>query len=207
MKRKCWHLLLFLLILFTAFESYSATRVRRKFYSFDRGQSGIGLLLGKPVGARYVYWLGWKRAIFTDVVYDFDGIVSAQGSYAFYFYDAKDQFRRKKGFNSFQFYVAPGLHAGVRVKGTDQSSSVVLGARGVGGFEYVLGSGQWALRGELGGTVNMIGRTFATFHGLVGITYYLRDKVVTTRRSVPEGEIDKRIDAPNSDEDEFSEFE
>ncbi len=143
-----------------------------RFLGFDNGQQGLGLLVGKPTGLRYTYWLNWRRAMFIDGAYDLDGIVQAQGSYAYYFYDAKDQFKKSRGFNSFLFYVAPGLMTGFRVSGSDQASAFLLGIRGAGGLEYVLGRGTWALRAELGGTINVIGRTFASLQGFLGMTYY-----------------------------------
>jgi hypothetical protein len=143
-----------------------------RFLGFDSGQKGIGLLAGQPSGLRYVYWLNWKHALFADLVYDFDGIAMAQGSYAFYFYDAKDQWRKKKGSNSFLFYVSPGISAGVRVIGSDTASSVVLGVRGAGGLEYIFGPGSWAARAEIGGNLNLLGRTLASIQGMIGLTYY-----------------------------------
>jgi len=165
---------------------------------YDNGTQGMGLLLGKPSGFRYTYWLGWKRAIFGDLVYDFDGLLITQGSYAFYFFNAKDQLKKKKGFNSFLFYLAPGAIAGTRVSGTDTSSYVVLGLRGVGGMEYVFGRGDWSMRAELGANVNLMGRTFADFQGILGLTYYFDRGSSGQRRSRAK---------TNSTDDEFSEFD
>lgn len=170
-------------------------QAQTRFLGFENGQNGIGLLLGKPSGLRYTHWLNWRRAIFLDAAYDLDGVVQAQGSYAYYFYDAKDQYKKSKGFNSFLFYVAPGLMTGFRVSGSDQASAFLLGLRGAGGLEYVLGRGTWSLRAELGATLNIIGRTAASLQGFLGITYYFSN-LRGSKKSTD-----------SSDDSEFSEFE
>ncbi len=191
--------------------SQSAQAQQSRFLGFDRGQQGMGLLLGSPSGFRYTYWLNWRHALMGDLVYDFDGILIAQGSYAFYFYDAKDQWRKTRGFNSFLFYLAPGLVTGARVKGTDTASAFILGVRGVGGMEYVFGRGTWAIRAELGGVLNAMGRTFATLQGMAGITYYFggahKSGPSSDRASGREGGRDGSSKTKSSTTDDTSEFD
>lgn len=155
--------------------SFEFAQAQSRFSGFDRGQQGIGLLLGAPTGARYVYWTNWRRAIFADLLYDWDGIALTQASYAFYFFDTKDRWRKKGGFNSFLFYLAPGVLTGFRVKGSDSASKFILGARGAGGAEYLFGSGRIGIRAELGAGLLAIGRTFATLQAFAGVTYYFSD--------------------------------
>ena len=143
-----------------------------RFLGFDHGRQGVGLILGKPTGFRYSYWLNWKEALLGDLGYDFDGILMGHASYGFYLYDAKDYWKKKKGFNSFLFYVAPGIATGFRIKGSDTASSVIIGARAAGGLEYLFGRGAWSIRGELAGILNFVGRTAADFQGFVGLSYY-----------------------------------
>lgn len=205
-----------IVVLALIYPSLGEAQTQTRFLGFDKGQRGVGLLLGKPTGGRYVYWLNWRRSLMGDLVYDFDGILSAQGSYALYFYDAKDQWkRRQRGFNSFLFYAAPGVIIGARVAGTDTASSFVLGLRGAGGLEYIFGRGAWAVRAELAGTLNILGRTLAGVQGMVGITHYFGAEKTTTKKGSGTAEDDNlyfegqdyKKRKSNPVEDEFSEFE
>lgn len=199
-----------LLVSMVASNGWAQKRPSR-FVGFDEGQQGVGLLLGKPTGFRYSYWLNWRRNLMADLAYDFDGILYLHAHYGIYFYNAKDQLKRKQSSNRFLFYVAPGIQAGFRVQGTDKSSSVVLGVRPMGGVEYLFSDAKWSVRAEVGPTVNFIGRTLVGFSGYVGTTYYFGSKKKkasgsSTKSKGRDLEFESEDFKSDTDED-FSDFE
>ncbi len=79
-------LLVVLIFLSLPMSSFAQKRPSR-FVGFDEGIQGVGILLGKPAGFRYTYWLNWRRNLMADLAYDFDGILYLNGHYGIYFYD------------------------------------------------------------------------------------------------------------------------
>lgn len=133
-------------------------------FGFDRGQQGLGLMLGQPSGIRYSYFSDPYRALYADLSYEFEAVNLLQGGYVFYFYDASNN-------NPFSFYVTPGLTAGLRNR-SDEAKRTVLGPRVATGFECFIAESNWAARVEVGSYTNLIGQVSIEFQGFVGLTYY-----------------------------------
>lgn len=204
--------LILILVLFFSASLAQAQSARRptKVLAIDEGRQGIGILLGKPAGFRYTYWLNWRRNLMADLAYDFDGILYLQGQYGIYFYNTKDQLRRKKGFNRFLFYLAPGTQVGVRVQGSDTASSFVFGLRGMTGVEYLFSDAKWSVRAEVGPTFDFVGRTLFGFSGYVGGSYYFGQKAKysgASKNAQPDRGLELDDESSTDSQDDFSEFE
>lgn len=139
---------------------------------FDKGTTGIGVVAGQPLLFRYQLWENWKRAYFFDGGYNFEKFFVGGINYLFYFYDVKDFWRTRSKSNALLFYLGPGAYLGYSTDSGNPNQSLVFSARGVGGAEYVFAGRGLSLRAEVGPAINIIGRTFLSVQGGVGITYY-----------------------------------
>jgi hypothetical protein len=143
-----------------------------RFTGFDPGQKGLGLLVGQPSGLRYESWVDWKDVWFFDLGYHTGQQAVLGVNYAFFAYDVKDYWQRSNTINNILFYYGPGIFAGTVFDPNETANKIRLGVKFFGGFQYMFGSGKYALRAEVGPAVNAFGDRFLELTGGLGFTYY-----------------------------------
>lgn len=176
----------------------------KTFVGFPEGATAAGIFLGEPIGLRGYLFRTWKQAYSVGVGYSNSKVIQGSFDYLFYGYSARDKLKDKNLWNSLIFYGGPGLLVGTGLEDADSKDKFQVGARVVGGSEYIFTDSPLSLRLELAPQFMFKGRTALQFSMGVGLTYYFDTK---KRSRYKRRSKSRRPRARSAREDELREFE